>query len=69
MSCVVDTDWIIIGLHGRPQALDALEERRDEGLGVSIVTLVDGSDTGRLRALCMLSRSPSPVLLRFHRSE
>ncbi len=39
MSCLVDTDWIIDGLRGRPEALAALEERRDEGLGVSIITL------------------------------
>jgi len=39
MSYLVDTDWIIDGLRGRPEALNVLEERRDEGLGVSIVTL------------------------------
>jgi len=39
MSYLVDTDWIIDGLRGRPLALAVLEERRDEGLGVSIVTL------------------------------
>jgi len=39
MSCLVDTDWIIDGLRGRPEALAVLEERRDEGLGVSIITL------------------------------
>jgi len=39
MSYLVDTDWIINGLHGRPQALAVLEEHRDDGLGVSIITL------------------------------
>lgn len=39
MSYLVDTDWIIDGLSGRPEALDVLEEQRDEGLGVSIVSL------------------------------
>lgn len=39
MSYLVDADWIIDGLRGRPEALNVLEERRDEGLGVSIVTL------------------------------
>jgi len=39
MSYLVDTDWIINGLHGRPEALAVLEEHRDDGLGVSIITL------------------------------
>ncbi len=39
MRYLVDTDWIIDGLRGRPEALAVLEERRDEGLGVSIITL------------------------------
>ena len=39
MSYLVDTDWVIDGLSGRRETLTFLEERRDEGLGVSIVTL------------------------------
>lgn len=39
MSYLVDTDWVIDGLAGRPEALSVLEGCRDEGLGVSIVTI------------------------------
>jgi predicted nucleic acid-binding protein len=39
MSYLVDTDWIIDGLSGRRETLTFLEEHRNEGLGVSIVTL------------------------------
>ena len=39
MSYLVDTDWIINGLHGQSDALSTLEEHRDDGLGVSIITL------------------------------
>jgi tRNA(fMet)-specific endonuclease VapC len=39
MSYLVDTDWMIDGLSGRQTALAFLEAHRDEGLGVSLVTL------------------------------
>jgi len=39
MSYLVDTDWIINGLHGQSDAVSTLEEHRDNGLGVSIITL------------------------------
>jgi tRNA(fMet)-specific endonuclease VapC len=39
MSYLVDTDWMIDGLSGRRKALTFLEAHRDEGLGVSLVTL------------------------------
>src|SRR5947209_3668992 len=39
MSYLVDTDWIIDGLSGRRETLTFLEEHRDDGLGISIVTL------------------------------
>ncbi|HEX6506493.1 MAG TPA: type II toxin-antitoxin system VapC family toxin [Chloroflexota bacterium] len=39
MSYLVDSDWMIDGLSGRQETLAFLEGRRDEGLGVSVVTL------------------------------
>lgn len=39
MSYLVDTDWIINGLKGRREELAILEGHRDEGLGVSVITL------------------------------
>jgi tRNA(fMet)-specific endonuclease VapC len=39
MSYLVDTDWMIDGLSGRQATLVFLEAHRDEGLGVSLVTL------------------------------
>ena len=39
MSYLVDSDWMIDGLSGRRRTLAFLEEHRDEGLGVSLVSL------------------------------
>lgn len=39
MSLLVDTDWLIDGLRGQPTALSVFEARREEGLGVSMVTV------------------------------
>lgn len=39
MSYLVDTDWIINGLHGWPEALAFLEDHRDDGLDVSLITV------------------------------
>src|SRR5947209_1656957 len=39
MSYLVDTDRIIDGLIGRREALTLFEQHRDDGLGVSIVSL------------------------------
>jgi predicted nucleic acid-binding protein len=39
MSYLVDTDRLIDGLSGRPEALALFERHRDDGLGVSIISL------------------------------
>ena len=44
MSYLVDTDWMIDGLSGRQTTLAFLEAHRDEGLGVSLVTLGEFSE-------------------------
>jgi len=39
MSYLVDTNLIITGLHGRPEALAFLEDHRADGLDVRLITL------------------------------
>jgi tRNA(fMet)-specific endonuclease VapC len=39
MSYLVDADRLIDGLSGRPEALALFERHKDDGLGVSIVSL------------------------------
>jgi tRNA(fMet)-specific endonuclease VapC len=39
MSYLVDTDRIVDGLRGRPEALALFERHKDDGLGVSLISL------------------------------
>jgi tRNA(fMet)-specific endonuclease VapC len=44
VSFLVDTDWIISGLGGRPAALQLLASLRSQGLAVSVVTVAEVLD-------------------------
>lgn len=38
---LVDTDWAIDYLHGRPETVSRLEELKEQGLGLSVVSLAE----------------------------
>jgi tRNA(fMet)-specific endonuclease VapC len=60
MKYVVDTDWIIDALTGQVAALESLEQRQDQGLAVSIVTL------GEVYEGAYISPQPDQHIATFH---
>lgn len=38
---LIDTDWVIHYLNGHPKIVERLEELREEGVGLSVVSLAE----------------------------
>jgi tRNA(fMet)-specific endonuclease VapC len=41
MTYLVDTDWVILGLNGRAEALTLLTDLAPEGLAISLITYAE----------------------------
>jgi len=41
MNYLVDTDWIIHGLHGKEKEVTKLLELKKEGLAISVISLAE----------------------------